>query len=146
MAIFVPKAWVKPFAKRSIFGLFELLVFIPQKIVFSFQNIVKGIFLPYIAWKNKLPKSPFLDQNDGKMLIFRLFELLVVIALKSVFWLQNIVKDIFLADIAKKKKLPKWPFLCQKHGLTPLQKGQFFDLLNFFFLQPRKASFRSRIL
>ena len=49
MAIFGPKPWVNPFTKMSIFRLFELLVFIPQKGIFSFQNIVKDIFLAYIA-------------------------------------------------------------------------------------------------
>ena len=29
----------------------------------------------------------------------------------------------------------------QNHGLTPLEKSQFFDFLNFLFLQPRKAFF-----
>ena len=33
----------------------------------------------------------------------------------------------------------------QNHGLTPLRKCQFFDSLNFLFLWPRKAFFRSRI-
>ena len=46
-----PKPWVNPSAKISIFGLFELLVFIGYKVVFSFQNIVKDIFLAYIALK-----------------------------------------------------------------------------------------------
>ena len=36
MAIFAPKPWVNPFAKMSIVGLFELLVFIAQKGFFSF--------------------------------------------------------------------------------------------------------------
>ena len=49
MAIFQPKPWVNPFGKMSIFRLFELLVFIAQKGVFSFQNIIKDIFLTYIA-------------------------------------------------------------------------------------------------
>ena len=31
------------------------------------------------------------------------------------------------------KKLKKWPFLDQNHGLTPLEKCQFFDFLNFLF-------------
>ena len=44
-----------------------------------------------------------------------------------------------------KKHLEKWPFLDQNHGLTPLEKCQFFDFFNFFFLQPRNAFFRSRI-
>ena len=33
-----------------------------------------------------------------------------------------------------KKKLEKWPFFDQNHGLTPLEKCQFFDFLNFLFL------------
>ena len=45
----------------------------------------------------------------------------------------------------KKKKLEKLPSLNQNHGLTPLEKCEFLDFLNFFFLYPRKAFFRSRI-
>ena len=70
----------------------------------------------------------------GKMSIFRLFEFFVFIAWKGVFSFLNIVKDIFLAYIAFKKKLEKWPFLDQNHGLTRLEKCQFFDFLNFLFL------------
>ena len=65
MAVFGPKPWVNPFGKMSIFRLLELLVFIAQKGVFSFQNMVKDIFLAYIAFKKKLEKWPFLDQNHG---------------------------------------------------------------------------------
>ena len=31
------------------------------------------------------------------------------------------------------------------HGLTPLEKCQFFDFLNFLFLYPREAFCRARI-
>ena len=97
-----------------------------------------------------LEKWPFLDQKPwvnpfGKILIFRRFQLFVFIAQKGVFSFQNIIKDIFLAYIGQKKKLEKWPFLHQNHGLTPLEKCQFFDFLNFLFLQPRKQFFCSRI-
>ena len=81
----------------------------------------------------------------GKMSIFRLFEIFVFIAQKTVFSFQNIVKDIFLAYIGYKEKLEKRPFFDQNHGLTPLEKCQFFDFLNFLFLYPRKGIFRSRI-
>ena len=94
MAIFGAKPWVNPFEKMSIFRLLELVLFIAQKVVFSFQNIVKDIFLAYIAKKKKLENRPFLDQN---------------------------------------------------HGLTPLKERQFFYFMNLFFLQCRKAFFRSRI-
>ena len=132
MAIFGPKTWVNPFGKMAIFRPFELLVFIAQKLVFSFQNIVKDIFLAYIGEKKKLEKLSFLDQNHGLTLfgniaIFRLFKLLVFIAWKGVLSFQNIVKDIFLAYIGKKKILKKCSFLDQNHGLTPLKKWPFFD-------------------
>ena len=105
MAIFASKPWVNPFGKILIFRLFELLVFIAQKIVFWLQNIVKHIFLAYIAKKKKVRKIAIFGPKPwenpfGKMSIFRLFELLVFKAQKDVFSLQNIVKDIFLAYIA----------------------------------------------
>ena len=171
MVIFGRKPWVNPFRKMSIFCLFQLLVFIAQKSVFSFQNMVKDIFMAYIAlkdsqkkghfwtktlWKNvnfstfstscfySLEKGFFvleyrkryfsslycLKKKVGKraifgpkpwvnpfakISIFGLFKLLVFIGQKRVFSFKNIVKDIFLVYIAKKKKLEKWPFLDQNH-------------------------------
>ena len=78
----------------------------------------------------------------GKMSIFRILELLVFIAYKGAFSFQIIVKVIFLTYSAEKKMLEKWAYLDQNHGLTPLEKLQFFDILNYLFLQPRKAFFR----
>ena len=49
MAIFGPKPWINPFGKMSIFCFCELYVFIAQKGDFSFYNIIKDIFLAYIA-------------------------------------------------------------------------------------------------
>ena len=126
MTIFGPKPWVNPFGKMSIFQLFELHLFIAQKGVFALQNIVKDIFLLYIAEKKKLEKLPFFDQNHG---------------LNP---LEN-RKRHFPGLYYPKKKLEKWPFLDQNHGITPLQKCTFLKFLNFLFLQPRKAFFRSRI-
>ena len=37
--------------------------------------------------------------------------------------------------------LEKWPFLDQNNGLTPLEKNQFFDFLNFLFFFPQKGVF-----
>ena len=151
MAIFGPKPWVNPFGKMSIFRFFKLLVFKAQKRRFFWlQNIVKDIFLASIALKVKLKKWPVLDQNHGltpleKCQFFDFLNFLFLKPRKAFFWLQNIVKDIFLASIALKVKLEKWPVLDQNHGLTPLEKCQFFDFLNFLFLQPRKTCFGSRI-
>ena len=93
MAIFGPIPWVNPFENMSIVRLFELFVFIALKGIFSFQNIVKDIFLAYMAMVNPFEKTS----------IVRLFELFVFIALKGIFSFQNIVKDIFLAYIGLKK-------------------------------------------
>ena len=77
----------------------------------------------------------------GTMSSFRLFELLFLIAQKGVLFFQNIVKDISLAYIAYKKKLEKWSFLKQNHGLTPLEKCQFYEFLNFLFFIAQKDVF-----
>ena len=112
MAILGTKPQVNPFGKMSILRLFKLLVFIVQKGFFSFHNIIKNIFLPCIALKKKDRKMAIFGPKPwvnpfGKMSIFCLFKLLVFIAQKGVFLLQNIVKDIFLAYTAKKKKVRK---------------------------------------
>ena len=90
MAIFPRKPWVIPFENMPIFRLFELFDFIAQKGVFSFQNIVKDIFLAYSAQKKKFEKWPFFDENHGlspleKNSIFRRFKLLVFIAQKGAY-------------------------------------------------------------
>ena len=83
----------------------------------------------------------------GKTSIFRLFKLLVFIAQKGVFFRSRMSQYTFSWSILRqKKKLEKWPFLDQNHGLTLLEKCQFFDFFNFLFLQPRKVFFHSRIL
>ena len=100
IAIFGPKPWVNPFAKMSIFRFLKLLVFNAKKGAFSFQIIIKVIFLTNIALQKRLEKWPSLDQNHGfpfgKMSIFRRLEILLFIAQKAVFSIQNIVKVIFL--------------------------------------------------
>ena len=150
MAIFGPKPWVNPLGKTSIFRHFELLVFRAQKGVFSFQIIVKVIFLTNITLKKKIGKMVIFGPKPwvnpfGKMSIFRLLELLVFIPQKGAFSFYIIFKVIFLTNIGLQKRLEKWPYLDQNHGLTPLEKCQFSDILNFLFLQPRKAFFCSRI-
>ena len=55
------------------------------------------------------------------------------------------VKTFSWPILAKQKKLEKWPVFDHKHGLTPLEKFQFYDFLKFLFLSPRKPFFRSKI-
>ena len=137
MAIFGPKPWGNPFLKMEILRLFDLSVFIAQKGAFCVLEIRKRHFCGLYCLKKKVGKMAIFGLKPWvnpfrKMSIFRLFELLVFIAQKGVFSFQNIVKDIFLAYIAPSP-------------LKRLEKCQFFDFLNFLFLQPREAFFRSRI-
>ena len=80
----------------------------------------------------------------GKMSIFRLFELLLFIFQKNFFFVLEYHKRQFPGLYCLKKKFEKWPYLDQNDGLTCLEKGQFYDFLNFLYLYSRKASFRSR--
>ena len=155
MAIFGPKPWVNPFGKMSIFRLFELVVFIAQKGVFSFQNIVKkhfpGLyFLKIKSWKNgnfwtktrpKPQVKPF-----AKMSIFRLFDFLVFIAQKNIFSLQNIVKDIFLASIAS-KKVGKMAIFRPKPWVNRFGKMSIFRLFKLlvFIVQKGVFSFQNLV-
>ena len=138
MAFFGPKPWVNPFGKMSIFRLFELCVFIAQKGDFWFQNVVKHIFLAYIALKKKLEKWPFLDQKYGLTLWKNLNFLTVLTfrfySLERCFLVLEYRKTHFPGLYCLKKKNGKWLFLDQNHGLTPFEKGQFFHFLNFLFL------------
>ena len=103
-----------------------------------------------------------LKKKVGKMAIFRRKPWVIPFGKKfnfSAFWTSGfytLERRFFVLEYRKrhfscrywlkKKKLKKWPFFGQNHGLTPLKKCQFLDFLNFWFLYPRKAIFCSRIL
>ena len=146
MAIFGPKLWVNPFRKMTIFGRFELLVFIAQKGVFSVLEYHKRHFPILYCLKKKVGKMAIFEPKPRvnpfeKMSIFRLFELLVFIAQKGVFSVLEYHKRHFPGLHCLKKKSEKWSFLDQNHDLIALEKCQIFDCLNFLFLQPRKFVF-----
>ena len=71
--------------------------------------------------------NPF-EQNS----IFRLFQLLSFIAQKSVFSLQNIIKNIFLAFSALKKEDGKMAKFGPKPWSNPLGKNSIFRLSQHF--------------
>ena len=121
--------WLTNFKIISVFRLVEVFIFIGQKVVFSFQNIVKHIFLAHIAKKKKLEKCQFFASQN-----------VLFLQPRNGFFVLKYHKRHFpdLYCLAK-------TFLEQNHGLTTLEKCQFFDSLNFLFLLPRKAFFRSRI-
>ena len=150
MAIFGLKPWVNSFGKMSIFRLFELLVFIAQKGFFFVLEYRERHFPCLYCLKKQVGRMVIFGQKPSvnpfeKMSILRLFELFVFTAQKRVFFVLEYRKRQFPALYSLKKKLEKRPILDQNHGLTPLEKCQFFDFLNFLFLKPRKAFFCSRI-
>ena len=63
-----------------------------------------------------------------KISILRLFELLVFITYNGVFSFYNIVKDIFLAIIAWKKKVWNMPIFGPKPWVNPFEKLSIFRL------------------
>ena len=147
MAIFAPKQWANPFGKMSIFRLFQLFLFIAQKGVFLVLEYRKRhISWPTLPKKKEVAKMAIFGPKPwvnpfGKILISRLFKVLVFIALKSVSSIQNIVKDTFPTYIAQKKKLEKWPFLCPQPWVNLFGKMSIFQLLELLVFIPQKRVF-----
>ena len=78
----------------------------------------------------------------GKIGNFSTFWTFCYYSLARLFLFYNIVKDIFISQIAyQKRNLELWPFLDQNHGLTRLEKLQFFDFLNFLFFGVERRFF-----
>ena len=70
----------------------------------------------------------------GKNVNFSSFSTSSFYSLERHFFVLEYRKRHFPGLNCLKKKVEKWPFLDQNHGLTPLEKCQFFDFLNFLFL------------
>ena len=138
-----------PLEKCQFFNFLNVFFYSLERCFFVLEYR-KRRFPGLYCLKKQLEKWPFLDQNRGltplkNCQFFDFFVLLFMLAQKGVFSFQNIVRYIFLCYIADKKKMEKWQFLVQNHGLTPLEKCQFFDFLKFLFFWPRKVFFRSTI-
>ena len=134
MAIFRPKPWVNPW-HFSTFWTFSFYILGRRFFVLEYR---KRHFSCLYCLKRKGWKMAILGLKPWvnpfrKMSIFRGFKLLLFIAYIGVFSFYNILKDIFLANIAK-KKVEQMAIFDQNHGLTLLAKYQFFDFLKFLFL------------
>ena len=84
-----------------------------------------------------MEKWSFFDQNHGLTPLeksqFLDFLNFFFYALERRFFVQEYCKTHFPGLYCKKKDMEKWSFFDQNHGLTPLEKSQFLDFLNFFF-------------
>ena len=77
----------------------------------------------------------------GKMSIFRLFLLLYFTAQKGVFSFQNKIMYIFLAYIAKKKKVGKMAIFGPKPWIIPFGKMSIFQFFGLPFFIAQKSVF-----
>ena len=137
MAIFGPKPWVNPFGKMSIFRLFELLVFIAQKGVFSFYYIVKDKKVGKMAIFGPKPwGNPF-----GKMSIFQFFELLVFFSLERRFFVLEYRKRQFPFLYCLKKKVGKMAIFASKPWVNPFGKMSIFRLFELLVFMAQKCVF-----
>ena len=146
MAVFGPKPWVNRFEKMSIFRLFELLVFTALKGLFSFQKIIKDIFLAYIARKKKLQKRHFLDQNYEltaleKSQFFDFLNLFLLQPRTAFFRFKISLETFSLRIVPKKKKLGKWPFSGPKPWVNPFAKMSIFCLFELLVFMAQKSVF-----
>ena len=151
--IFDQNHGLTPLKKSQFFDFFNLLFIQSREAFLPFRTTLNIFFQP-IYPKLKIWKSYQFQTNTGakpwtkpigKIPIFRLFQILVSILYKGVSSLFIIVKHTFLAYFPLNKNLEKLAIFDQNHGLTPLEKPQFFDFFNFLFLQSRKAFLSSRI-
>ena len=82
-------------------------------------------------------KWPIFDQNHGltpleQSQFFDFLNFFFFYSLEMRFFVLEYRKTLLSWPILpKKKKIEKWPIFDQNHGLTPLEKSQIFDFLNF---------------
>ena len=143
MATFGPKPWVNPFAKMSIFRLFERLFYSLERCFFVVEYRKRhfpGLYcLKKICWKNGHFFSKTMGSPLWKNVNFSSCWTSRFYSLKRCFFVLEYRKRRFPGLDCLKKKLEKWKCLDQSHGLTPLEKCQCLVFLNFLFLWPRKA-------
>ena len=95
--------------------------------------------MPILSKKKKVGKMAIFEPKPwvnlfGKMSIFQLFELLVFIALKVVFFVLGYRKRHFPCLYCLKKELDIWPFFGPKLWVNPFEKMsilRLFELLVF---------------
>ena len=140
MAIFGPKPW----PKCQFFHFLNFLFLQPRKAFFSFQNIVKDMFLVYIAPKKNVGKKAIFGPKPRvnlfrKMSIFRLFELLLFIPQKGIFFVLEYRTKHFPGLYCLKKKVEKMAIFGPKPLLNPLRKMSNFRVFELLVFIAQKA-------
>ena len=121
-----------PLWKNGHFSNFWTSCFYSLERRFYVLEYHKRHFPGLCCLQKKFEKSPFLDTNHGipplEKWPFSTFWTSCFYSLERRFFVLEYRKIHFLPNNAKKKNLEKWPFLDQKHGLTPLEKMSVFRL------------------
>ena len=136
MAIFKTFFFFSNIGKKNIFYDIikrknAFLVFVAQKGLFFVLEYLNRYFPGlYCLKKKKLEKWPLLD-----------FLNLFFLQPRKAFFVLQYRKSHFPGLFSLKKKLSKTAIFKQK----PWEKCEFFEFWNFFFSQPRKPFFRSKI-
>ena len=146
MAIFGPKPWVNPFGKVSIFGLFEVLVFIAQKGVFFFLEYRKRLFPGLYCLERKVGKMVIFRPKPwvnpfGIMSILQLFEVLVFLGQEGVFFVLEYRKRQFPGVHCLKRKVGKMAIFGPKLWVNPLGRMSISRLLELFVFIASKGVF-----
>ena len=79
-----------------------------------------------------MEKWPIFEENQGftpleKCQFLDFFNFLFLLPINAFFGSRISKNTSYLPLLSKKNKLKKWPISEQNHGLTPLEKCQFFD-------------------
>ena len=122
-----------------------------KKGLFSIQNIVKHYFQSYFDGKQIKKKITVFYQKHGltplkKMRFLSPRKTKIFMAKKGFFSIQNIIKHYFQSYFDGKQITEKITVFDQKHGLTPLEKCDFWDFERLKFSRPKKVCFLSRTL
>ena len=148
MVIFRAKPRVNPFGEMSIFRILKLLVFIAQKGVFSFQNIVKDILVAHFSYKKEVAKMAIFVQKPwvnpfGKTAIFRLFKLIFFFGLERRFFVLEYRKRYFRGLYCLKKKTTTWKngHFCTNPWVNLVRIMSIFRLFELLVFIPQKNVF-----
>ena len=154
MTNFRAKPWVNLLEKCQFFDFFNFLFLLPRNAFFRSRISWKTFYLALLSKKKKFQKWPIFEQNHGltfwKNVNFSTFSTSCFYCREMRFFVLEYHETHFTYLYSLKKKMEKWPVFEQNHGLTPLEKCQFFDFwtscfycleMRFFVLEYHKTRF-----
>ena len=145
MAIFGPKTWVNPLQKCQFFDFLNASFLQPRKAFFVLEYRKRN-FPGLYCLKKILGKMPIFGPTPWvnpfrKVSIFPLFELLVFIAQKGIFFVLEYRKRHFPGLYCLKKKVGKMALFGPKPWVNPFRKMSIFRLFELLVFIAQKGFF-----